>query len=258
MEETAPGAQAAGAQSIRKEHGMIRNLKTLGIALAAVFALGAVIASAASAQQAFLTGDGPVSQLTGKDIGAAAANRLTAVGTFTHCEESSYVGTAENGKPFEHATTIKVVPSYKKCKSTALGVTTDVEMHGCYYLLHLKETTSTPADTYGVLATLICEGTNRPVVTVTGGGLGTCTITITNPNGAGYPGLDVLDTTNGEIDLKGTATGILVSATGGLCPETGENKPSSLDAEITITGDNEAGTATAIGISQLGQTTSTP
>jgi hypothetical protein len=151
---------------------------------------------------------------------------------------------------------LKAVPAYTECKSTALNVGTDVAMNGCYYILHLKETTaSPPADTYGVLSTLICEGANRPVVTITGGGLGTCTITFTNPGGAGFPGLDAVDTTNGEIDLKGTVTGILVSATGSLCPETGENKPASLDVEGTGLGINSTGGTTAIGISELGETT---
>jgi hypothetical protein len=39
---------------------MIRNLKALGLALVAVFALSAVAASAASAQQGFITSTGPV------------------------------------------------------------------------------------------------------------------------------------------------------------------------------------------------------
>jgi hypothetical protein len=150
---------------------MIRNLKTLGVALAAIFALGAVIASAASAQQAFLTSDGPLKELKGTQIGAASANRLTAIGTFTHCNVANYEANVE-GAETTHGTTFKVVPTYSECKSTALGVNTDVEMHGCFYVFHLKETTASPADTYGVLSTLICEGTNRPVMTLTGGALG--------------------------------------------------------------------------------------
>jgi hypothetical protein len=228
---------------------MIRNLKTLGVALAAVFALGAVVASAASAQQAFLTSDGPLKELKGTEL-AEGANRLTALGTFTHCT-ASYTGNVE-GSETTHGTTFKVVPTYTNCKSTVLKVNTDVAMNGCFYVFHLKETKA--ADTYNTLATLICEGTNKPVVTITAPG-GNCVITIT-PNAAGYPGLTALDTTNGEIDLKEAATGISVDATGAGCPETGENKPASLDAEVTVQGINSTGGTTEIGISELGDTTS--
>jgi hypothetical protein len=233
---------------------MIRNLKALGLAIVAVFAFGAVAASAASAQQAYLTGDGPLSEFHGSQIGPASANRLTALGTFTHCGTVTGEGTLEGGST-EHATTGAVVPTFANCTSTILGVATDINMNGCYFILHLQETTASPADTYGILATLHCEGTNRPSVTITTNP--DCTMTF-DENAAGYPGLDVVDTTNGELDVKGTATGITLSASAGCPGGAGTGKSASLDMEATITGVNEAGEPTNIGISELGESTSTP
>ena len=56
---------------------MIRKFKTLAVALVAVFALGAVVASAASAQQGFLTSTGNVT-LTGTETGVEK-NRFDSV-----------------------------------------------------------------------------------------------------------------------------------------------------------------------------------
>jgi hypothetical protein len=86
--------------------------------------------------------------------------------------------------------------------------------------------------------------------------VGSCTITITPNPFEGYAGLDAVDTTNGEIDLKGTATGLSVDSTGTGCPEVGKNKPASLDLEVTVQGKNSTGDTTDIGISELGETTS--
>ncbi len=55
---------------------MIRNLKALGLTLAAVFAMSAIAASAASAQQGTLTSDGPVT-LYGTETGPAGSNAIT-------------------------------------------------------------------------------------------------------------------------------------------------------------------------------------
>jgi hypothetical protein len=234
---------------------MIRNLKAFGLVLVAVFAFGAVAASGASAAQAYLTGDGPLSEVHGTQIGAASANRLTALSTFTHCNTATYKGEME-GASNEHGTTLTVSPEYGSCKSTILGVETHVAMNGCYYIFHVEETTASPADTYGVNSTLECETSGRPTVTITTNP--DCTMTIETPGTSNYPGLDVLDNTTGDLVLKGTATGISIGTTAGCPGGAGTGKPASLDAEATITGVNEGGTATNIGISELGETTSTP
>ena len=58
-DEAAPAGTWPGARTNRKEQIMIRNLKVLGLALVAAFAMSTMVASAASAQQGELTSDGP-------------------------------------------------------------------------------------------------------------------------------------------------------------------------------------------------------
>lgn len=229
---------------------MIRNLKALGVAMAAVFAMSAVMASAASAQQAYLTADTALAGIDGKDIGAASANRLTAFSTYTQCSEVNYSGSIL-GESSDHGTTATAIPDYKGCKSSALGFGTTVAMNDCHYIFHLGETTG-EGDTYGVQSTLICEGEGNPEVTINVFG-SHCTITIT-PSEAGYSGLHATDTTEGDIVLNGTVEGIKAHATGN-CPETGTTENAKLDTNVTVTGDPEVGEGAELGISELGHST---
>ena len=239
---------------------MIRNAKVLGVALAAVFALSAVAASAASAQQAYVTSDGPV-LLKGKETGAKT-NRLTAFGTFVECPGSTYVGGKLNTTPEEPLshelngaeTTATIVPTYTNCVSTALKLKSTVDMEGCDYVFHLQETNGT--DSYAVTATVNCPTGNHIKVTVPVTG---CVITITEKEGAypedSYQGLSLIDTTNGELDITGTIEGITAHAGAG-CPGAGTTtEEAKLDLDITVTGENENGEATEIGVSELGDPT---
>lgn len=115
---------------------MHRNLKVLGLALVAVFAMTAVLASAAQAQVKATVGASPAI-LTGEviehpTIGKSQTFTLSG-GQKLSCEEVKATGTVLNG-----ATSITASPTYSKCKAV-IGTETHlvtVTMNGCDYLFH--------------------------------------------------------------------------------------------------------------------------
>jgi len=240
---------------------MIRNLKILGVALAAAFALSAVAASAALAveEQAFLTSDGPVT-LTGTETGGGANNRLTAFGTFTECPGTTYTGHKYNVTPHEfleaHSTTVTITPNYVNCVSSALKLKTTVDMNGCDYVFHLGKTTS-PSDVAPITATVVCPAGKHIEVTIPGIA---CTITITE-NAAGYAGLSVTDTTQGagknDVDITGTINTIEADSNAGCPVPNATTKTASLIQDVTVVGHNKALGFTEIGLSDEKESTST-
>jgi hypothetical protein len=253
---------------------MIRNLKTLGLALFALLALGAVAASAASAQvaeQGELTSDGPVT-LTGKNT-PETVNAFTAFGNSTKCPNALYTGHKYNVTPHEGipsgSTTSTITPHYGACTSTVFNFPTTVDMNGCDYVFHLE--TTTPAGnkekTYGVTATIVnCPAGKHIQVTVfTSGsahGAGTnpfCTVTITE-NALGYKGLHATDLGTGKIKIHGTIVGIEADQDRGPHPlpfgipcAEAETKEGELHLDITVSGHNPAKpkTETTISISEV-------
>lgn len=238
---------------------MIRNLKTLGLALAAVFAFGAMSAAGASAQ-GVLTSDGPVT-LHGTE-NAAGVNALTAFGGETRCPETTYTGKktlslqdtsdgVEHGPITSGDTSATIIPHYKGCFTVSGGSTfsTTVDMNGCDYDFELGGTVNNEANTYDVKAFVTCpEGAHIQVTQFSGSshGFRVCSVTIEH-NETGYDGLHATDTTNGKIDVEGSVEGIKASR-GGLCGSaTDEN--AVLHQDITIEGRNEGGATTTIGLS---------
>jgi hypothetical protein len=249
---------------------MIRNLKVLGLALVAVFALSAVAASAASAQVGTLTSTGPVT-LDGVNTGEASANQLSAFGGTTQCPNVTYTGhkalttkETEEGKIHEpipnDSSKFTITPHYGVCTSKigAASFPTTVDMNGCDYTFDLEGTTP-GVDTYTVRATVVCPTGKHITITIFASAAKHtsnepfCHITITE-NAAGYLGLHATDTTNGKIDITGTVTGISAdkkSPTGSiLCPEETTNT-ATLAQDVTVTGKNNAGEATSISLSHL-------
>jgi hypothetical protein len=252
---------------------MIRNLKTLGLALVAVFALSAVAASAASAQQGKFTSDGPVT-LTGTE-NAAGPNAFTAFGLKVECPGSTYTGHKYNQTPHvfipnNNSTTATITPHYKQvaangdanCRATPGNFPVTVHMNGCDYVIHLGVTTE-PPNTYGVLYDIVCPPNQEITLTAwttdtlhTTGDAPFCVIHI--PPQVNLAGGHVRDTTDGTLDLNGTVTGITATRTNNtgaadthtvLCPEA-TTHTASLQINVTVKGHNEGGGATSIGISE--------
>jgi hypothetical protein len=250
---------------------MIRNLKTLGLALVAILALGAVAASAASAQGK-LTSDGPVT-LTGAETGGAGNNYLEAFGVKVECPGSTYTGhkattVAETGgveknHPFipSGATKVTLTPHYKQvnCKAAGLYPVT-VDMNGCDYTVNI--TSAVVADSVNGTVDIVCPPGKEITVTLFTPGVnhitGTPFCTLHVKAQTGLAGAKATDTTNGTIDLTGTITGIHVLRTNTtpvpkthtvLCPDNTTTANSTFKVDVSVAGHNEENNPTNIGLS---------
>jgi hypothetical protein len=116
-----------------KGKSMTRNLKALGLALVAVFATTAVLASAAQAQIKVTTGISPA-WLTGEQV-ITAPHHFTVEngGPKVACQTADFAATVNSGD-----TSVTVVPKYEKCHAI-IGTETfkvTVTMNDCDYLFH--------------------------------------------------------------------------------------------------------------------------
>jgi len=155
---------------------MIRNLKALGLALVAVFAMSAMAASAAQAVTPTLVtgGAGTVEgdQVTGTvhefTVGARAVN----------CKKAHF-----KGNSLASQTTLTITPEYSECGTTpVLGVSlfATVTMNGCDYLFTNLSHNAAAGD-YNSDVSIICPGTSKIEVHIysnSGEGSEICTLTI--------------------------------------------------------------------------------
>jgi hypothetical protein len=121
---------------------MIRNLKVLGLALAATFALTAVAASAAQAAPLFHAEVAPV---TYKGEQTEKHKFTTSAGT-VECSKASFEGTNSE----KTSSTVTLNAKYESC--TAFGfLNATVSMNSCDYLFHLVEGSSPPTATVDIV-----------------------------------------------------------------------------------------------------------
>jgi len=120
---------------------MTRNLKALGLALIAVLAMSALVASAASAHTpAKFTVGKEKSEIVGEET---VKNNFKVTGVETTCEEVNFTGTTPAGTV--EAETQTITPSYKKCTAESIFGTIEVTVTGfaageCDYRLNANET----------------------------------------------------------------------------------------------------------------------
>ncbi len=115
---------------------MIRNLKALGLAVVAVLAMSAVVASAASAETGTVTAESYPAKLTSTQVGT---NELS-IGN--GARKVSCTTATVSGELTAATTTLTLTPTYTNCTSTgALPAT--VTLNGCDYLLHPTKVTAT-------------------------------------------------------------------------------------------------------------------
>jgi hypothetical protein len=221
---------------------MTRNLKTLGLALVAVFAMSAVAASTASAQQGKLTSDGPVT-LIGTETGELFANSFTGNSGKITCPGSVFTGHKYNVTPHvagaSGETTATITPHYPKhCTAHIpfLGTrTATVTTNGCDFVFHIGSTTGGVANTYGVTADQVCPVGKSIEVHVYCAGcshVDTNSIcTIKTPAQSGLVGPHVTSAPP-HINIQGTFTNIKSSESGSLC--SGETTTSQLHIDITV------------------------
>jgi hypothetical protein len=177
---------------------MKRNLKALGLVLAATFAFSAMAASAASAHWVF-TPEVKPAVITGEQIEhiveGKEANYLEITGkkSRVHCNKAKYDGTTEALETED----VTVHPTYSECSATG-GFATTVDTKGCDFTL----TGETDSEKHGKTH-LICETGSDISVTIPSIN---CTITIheQTPTAGG-----VTYTNNGKhVDATATITGI--------------------------------------------------
>ena len=185
---------------------MIRKLKVLGLALGAVFALSATMASGASAVDTFTVEGGGTAVVTGES--ANNIFEITGNGFKIECAVSRFAGTVSNG-----AATATIFPTYyqttpgTKCPTT-LGNAL-VKMNGCDYDL----TGSTTGSDGGTDATvsITCSGTNKIEIQ---GPLG-CTVSIPaqTPTSGGVTYTNEGAGATRAVTVTATSTGITYTAT---------------------------------------------
>jgi hypothetical protein len=240
---------------------MIRNLKALGLALAAVFALSAVAATAASAQVGTITSTGNVTLTATENAGQL--NGFTTFGADLQCPGSTYTFHKLNETPHKFipndVSQLTVTPHYKQpCVIQSGGFPATIHMNGCDYALTLGTTTAI-ANQYNVTFHVVCQGTNQITLTI---------FTNATKHAENKPfckhhigtqsnlvGATAKDNLNGTIQINGTVKGITEQKTNGgedplLCAAS-QTTQAEMHINITASGKNEAGSATGVSLSHL-------
>jgi len=116
---------------------MSRNLKALGLGLVAVFAMSAVMASAASAEGTFkFKSEGTPTKLSGKQH--AGNDVFTPHTGGVSCNEATYAGEQVGTEVSE----VTVTPTYSECKAFGL-FNVPITTNGCRYTLNAGTKTGT-------------------------------------------------------------------------------------------------------------------
>jgi hypothetical protein len=240
---------------------MICNLKALGLALVAIFAMSAVAVSAASAQtQGHLTSDGPVT-LSITEIGAKGSglNAFTGFGATFECYGSTFSG-HKTGSLSElipsNATEGTGTPNYnqKECRLITGGSEFEmtVETNGCDYVLHLGETTGEKM--YSVKSDIVCPVGNKMQLGVWAVGAKHestnrfCTVEI--PAQSGLSGVEIASTASEQPQITGAFIGIKIERHG-LCVLDGKGTTSvegKTHFDLTATGTNKTGNLTGVSV----------
>ena len=175
---------------------MSRNLKVLGLALVAVFAMSAMVASAASATTHRLTAETATADLTGNQT---VANQFKLTGATVTCNTVKFSGTAAT-----LTEEITVHPTYEgNCQVSPIGSAT-INTEGCNYTITGETNATGHAPVH-----IVCSGSNEItingpcVIHVKGGQTPTGGVTFTNG----------VDPTKGDVTVKATVTGIHVVVT---------------------------------------------
>jgi hypothetical protein len=183
---------------------MIRNLKTLGVALCALLALTAVVASAASAAN-YTASSYPT---TGTGESALGNDTFTTEAGKVECQ-SHFEGTLSAASK-----ELTVKAKYTSCRAFGF-LSATVSMGSCDYLF--TEPTGS-ADSYSAKVDVKCTKSTEPI-TITAG---TCKTTV----GEQTPGGSVAitnETAAGDVKVKSNVTGIKYTVTedGFGCPFNG-------------------------------------
>ncbi len=257
---------------------MIGNLKALGLALVAVFALSAMAASAAFAHpQGQLTSPGPVT-LDINEI-AGETNALTAFKETVTCAGSTFTGhkvmtqaetlTREEMGEATHdllpipSTTATITAHYNEPACTSVGAAgthkATVTMNGCDYVFHVGETATDVnkkliADTYNVTADVVCPTGKSIILHVyfakANENVLLCEVTVGPQVGLAGPTVKTITTASPhDLEIHGTFKNIAATKSGTCGHEATATAEFHINA--TVKGTNNLGQPAAITISDV-------
>ncbi|MET0305169.1 MAG: hypothetical protein ABW196_02945, partial [Solirubrobacterales bacterium] len=201
-----------------------------------------------------LTSDGPF-KLTGTEVGGEGVNEFNFGGGIpgVKCVDSSFEGGALGATPHttipSGSTTFTMSPTYKKCKAGFQPIT--VAMTSCDYVFTLGTTTG-GGKTYGLKTDIECSvpGDEVHLELFSDEAHTNRICSITFPQQTNITGLHATDSGAGDLVIGGTATGITAShKSEGGCPGAAHTTTATYKLNITMSGDNAAGGATAISLS---------
>jgi len=188
---------------------MIRNLKTLGVALCAVLALTAVVASAASAAK-YTASTYPT---TGTGESAVGNDTFITEAGKVECK-SHFSGTLNAASE-----DLTITPVYTEGTCKAFGfLSAKVAMNGCDYTFTAP--TETAKDKWHADVDVVC---GAGVITITAPSSSpVCTATIGSQGPLSTVDIEV-DTTNGDVKVQSTVKGVKYNVTqdGFGCPFAG-------------------------------------
>jgi hypothetical protein len=221
---------------------MSSKIKALGLTLAAVFAISAVAAQAASAVTHTFTSDQENVVLTGaQEEGKANELILATSGEFVKCNEANYHGTATLP-----ATTVTVHPIYNECFSGLAPNPGEVvvDTEGCNYDLTGETVEDPKTGKFHAPVHVECETGKEIHVTVEGA----CTLNIPKQTpttgGVTYETTVNPITEKKDVTVQATASGIHYNAEGPLCfliAEEGTGTDGNFTSSITVEGFEDLG-----------------
>jgi hypothetical protein len=208
---------------------MIRNLKSLGLALVAVLAMSAVVASAAHA----------VPQYTASSYSATATGANNKGGeTFTTSGGTVTCDSHFQGTLSAASSTLTVTPNYSNCEAFGF-LSADVHENGCTYVFHATSKLST--DHYSSSVDIVCPAGKTMVITASA-----CEVSVGAQNG--LSSVTTQNLAGGQVTVVPNVGNITMNVTkdGFGCPfsSTGHTKGtyhgdvviSSKTAEIAVSG----------------------
>lgn len=208
---------------------MTRNFKALGLALVASLALGAVVASSASA--AFEAESTPVR------VTRSANNTQV----FTYQEEGAQVQCSTVGGSGEQTTSpttdFRFNPTYSGCTVPGIG-TAVVSMNGCGYTF-TANTGSTNLNAASFQTHLVCPEGATITITISSIFGDVCTLHLGSQTTSGtITGSNVGSGTTREVKVTSNVTGVSGTRTGSsLCGPT-SSTTGTYTGEVTTTGEN--------------------
>jgi hypothetical protein len=210
---------------------MTRNLKALGLALVAVFAMSAMAASAAQAEgvSELTPANNQHVIITGEQIGKMSI--LFATGLEMTCESVKFDSTITG-----NSTTLTETPTYSGCHS-ALGSIT-ITMNGCDYLIHGQLTNG---GAYPVSTDIVCptvEGVEKTIELHIYGDAGhttlNCTLTIKGQTGKTTTTITNVAGTPDDIKLETHLASIEMTSHQGACGKKTQWESLALNGSVTM------------------------